>query len=101
MVTEYGMSDRLGPRTFGTRQEMVFLGKEISEQRDYSDRVAQEIDEEVHNRIQRAHATARRILDDNAAKLKQLAELLIEKETLGEDEINALLGAPEAQPAAT
>jgi len=101
MVTEYGMSDRLGPRTFGTRQEMVFLGKEISEQRDYGDQVAQQIDEEVHSRIQRAHTTARRILDNNAEKLKQLAELLIEKETLGEDEINGLFAAPETQPAAT
>ena len=101
MVTEYGMSDRLGPRTFGQRQEMVFLGREISEQRDYSDSVAQEIDEEVHNRIQRAHATARRILEDNAAKLQQLAELLIEMETVGEEEIAKLFGAPETQPVTT
>ncbi len=101
MVTEYGMSDRLGPRTFGQRQEMIFLGKEISEQRDYSDRVAQEIDEEVHNRIQRAHIAAKRILEVNAVKLQQLAELLIEMETVGEDELNNLLGARETRPLAT
>jgi len=60
MVTEYGMSDKLGPRTFGQRQELVFLGREISEQRDYSDKIAQEIDEEVHSIMQRAYSTAKK-----------------------------------------
>ena len=99
MVTEYGMSDRLGPRTFGQRQEMVFLGREISEHRDYGDQVAQEIDEEVHHRIQRAYATAKKLLEQNFAKLQQLANLLIEKETIVEEDIAAVLGEPATQPA--
>jgi cell division protease FtsH len=65
MVTEYGMSEKLGPRTFGQRQELVFLGREISEQRDYSDKVAQEIDEEVHGIIDRAYTTAKQALTGN------------------------------------
>ncbi|MQY56043.1 MAG: ATP-dependent zinc metalloprotease FtsH [Dehalococcoidia bacterium] len=90
MVTEYGMSDKLGPRTFGQRQELVFLGREISEQRDYSDKTAQEIDEEVHDIIQRAYNTAKKILTKNKAKLKQIAEELIAHETLEEPALNKL-----------
>ncbi len=90
MVTEYGMSDKLGPRTFGQRQELVFLGREISEQRDYSDKTAQEIDEEVHDIIQRAYDTAKKILTKNKAKLKQIAEELIAHETLEESALNKL-----------
>jgi cell division protease FtsH len=98
MVTEYGMSDKLGPRTFGQRQELIFLGREISEQRDYGEKVAQEIDEEVHNIIQRAYNTAKKILTENRARLKQLAEQLILKETLEEPELNKLFEglAPQA-----
>lgn len=99
MATEFGMSDRLGPRTFGQRQELIFLGKEISEQRDYGDEVAQQIDADVHNRIQRAHEAARKILEDNFAKLQQLAEMLIEKETVVEADIAALFDTPQPQPA--
>jgi cell division protease FtsH len=90
MVTEYGMSKKLGPRTFGQRQELVFLGREISEQRDYSDKIAQEIDEEVYSIIQRAYDTAKKILTENKAKLKQLAEELIAHETLDEFELNKI-----------
>ena len=98
MVIEYGMSDKLGPRTFGQRQELIFLGREISEQRDYGEKVAQEIDEEVHNIIQRAYNTAKKILTENKARLKQLAEQLIFKETLEEPELNKLFEglAPQA-----
>lgn len=99
MVTEWGMSDRLGPRTFGQKQEMVFLGKEISEHRDYSDQVAQQIDEEVHGRIQRAHSTARKLLEENVAKLQQLADLLIEKETIVEEDIASVFGPLAVRPA--
>jgi cell division protease FtsH len=101
MVTEFGMSDRLGPRTFGQRQELVFLGKEISEQRDYSDNVAQQIDEDVHNRIQRAYGAARKILEENFSKLQQLADLLIEKETVVEEDIASLFDAPKTPAAAS
>ena len=90
MVTEYGMSEKLGPRTFGQKQELVFLGREISEHQDYSDKIAQVIDEEVHNIIQHAYNTTKKILTEHKAKLTQLAERLIADETLEEDELNKL-----------
>ena len=65
MVTDFGMSDKLGPRTFGDKQEMVFLGREISEQKDYGDKIADAIDEEVNKIIQQAHKTADGILGEN------------------------------------
>jgi cell division protease FtsH len=99
MVTEYGMSEKLGPRTFGQRQELIFLGREISEQRDYSDKIAQEIDEEVHNIIQRAYDTAKQVLTANKEKLKQLAQELIAHETLDEPELNKILEGLAPQPA--
>jgi cell division protease FtsH len=98
MVTEYGMSEKLGPRTFGQRQELVFLGREISEQRDYSDKIAEEIDEEVHNIIQRAYKTTRKILTANKEKLKQLAEELIAHETLDEPELDKIFEGLAPQP---
>jgi cell division protease FtsH len=98
MVTEYGMSEKLGPRTFGQRQELVFLGREISEQRDYSDKIAQEIDEEVHNIIQRAYNTAKKILTANKEKLNQLAKELIAHETLDEPELNKIFEGLAPQP---
>lgn len=98
MVTEYGMSEKLGPRTFGQRQELVFLGREISEQRDYSDKIAQEIDEEVHNIIQRAYNTAKKILTTNTEKLNQLAKELIAHETLDEPELDKIFEGLAPQP---
>ena len=65
MVTDFGMSEKLGPRTFGHKEELVFLGREIAEQRDYSDKVAEQIDDEVHNIIQQAHELARKTLTEN------------------------------------
>jgi cell division protease FtsH len=82
MVTDYGMSDKLGPRTFGHKEEMVFLGREISEQRDYSEEVARQIDEEVQSIINTAHNLAREILTKNKRKLDLLAKALITRETL-------------------
>lgn len=101
MVTEYGMSDKLGPRTFGQRQELVFLGREISEQRDYSDKIAQDIDEEVHNIIQRAYNTAKKILSEHKAKLKEIAEQLIARETLEEEDLKKLFEGLTPQPASS
>ena len=102
MVTVYGMSDKLGPRTFGNKQEMVFLGREISEQRDYGDKIADLIDEEVHNIIQQAHETARDMLSKNKQKLTSLAEKLITRETLEGKELEAIFNeivpAPQPEP---
>jgi len=94
MVTDFGMSDKLGPRTFGDKQEMVFLGREISEQKDYGDKVADTIDEEVSKIIRNAHRAAKRVLTENKPKLKHIAEELIAKETLEGDELEALFKEP-------
>jgi cell division protease FtsH len=91
MVTEYGMSDKLGPLTFGHKQELVFLGREIGEQRNYSEEVARSIDEEVRRLITDAHETALRILRENKDKLVNLASKLIEVETLEGKELQALV----------
>jgi cell division protease FtsH len=82
MVIDFGMSDKLGPRTFGHKEEMVFLGREISEQKDYGDKVADTIDSEVNKLIQNARETARKILTENKDKLIELTNKLIEQETL-------------------
>ena len=104
MVTRYGMSEKLGPRTFGKREELVFLGKELHEQRDYSDRVAEQIDEEVHGLIEKAYKTAQGLLKTNGSTLKRLAEYLLTNETVEGDDLQELLktpegGLPEAAPA--
>jgi cell division protease FtsH len=94
MVTRYGMSERLGPRTFGQKEELIFLGREISEQRDYSEKVAEEIDDEVRRIIDRAHDLARQILRDNRPKLDQLARKLMEVETLEGEQLAVLMESP-------
>ena len=107
MVTDFGMSSKLGPRTFGDRQELIFLGREISEQRDYSDKTADKIDKEVNSFINAAFGVARKILTENKDKLTQIAEALLEKETLEGEELEALLGEsvppppPEAKATST
>ena len=90
MVTQYGMSERLGPLTFGKKDEMVFLGREISEQRNYSDEVAAKIDAEVREIIDRAYERAKEALTTHRPVLDKLAELLIEKETIEGEEFEAL-----------
>jgi len=87
MVTEYGMSDAIGPRTLGQKQGEVFLGRDFSSQPDYSDAVAFEIDQEVRQLIDEAHDVALEILTTRRPKLDALATLLIERETLGRDEV--------------
>ena len=104
MVTRYGMSEKLGPRTFGKREELVFLGKEIAERRDYSDTVAETIDEEVRSLIDNAHQTARRLLSSHKANLTAIAKYLISNETVEGEALDKLLkgpsqGLPDATPA--
>ena len=91
MVCEFGMSEKLGPMTFGKKQELVFLGREISEQRDYSEAMAQEIDREVRRFIDEAHSRAREILTTYRDKLIALAKRLIEEETIESAELEAML----------
>ena len=90
MITRFGMSKKLGPRTFGKREEMVFLGREISEQRDYSDNVAEQIDDEVRSLIENAYGTAMRILKENKEKLDDVSKYLIENETIEEEDVPGL-----------
>ncbi|MCW5852458.1 MAG: AAA family ATPase, partial [Anaerolineae bacterium] len=106
MVTQYGMSQKLGPITFGEKEEMVFLGREIGEQRNYSEAVAEEIDGEVKDIVTEAYETARRILTDHRDKLDAIAKRLMEVETLDFQEFITLMGgtaqqeqAPIATPA--
>jgi cell division protease FtsH len=91
MIKRYGMSESLGPRTFGKREELIFLGREISEQRDYSDKVAEEIDDEVKDLINMAYRRAEEILVIHKPKLVRLAEHLIEHETVTGEALNRLL----------
>jgi cell division protease FtsH len=99
MVTRYGMSDKLGPMTFGQKEELVFLGKEIGEQRDYSEAVAQEIDIEVRKIIHKAHERARKVLTRHREQLDRIAQRLIEVETLNADQFAALFeGDSEKKP---
>ena len=96
MVTRYGMSEKLGPRTFGKREELVFLGREISEQRDYSDSVAEIIDDEVHRLIDKAYKTAKSLLVTHKEKLSRLSAYLLENETAEGDVLKGLFETPPA-----
>ena len=102
MVTRYGMSERLGPRTFGKREELVFLGREISEQRNYSDKVAEIIDDEVRSLISGAYESAKHQISSNIAKLTQLSQYLISHETIESEVLQELFRTPPpATPDAT
>jgi cell division protease FtsH len=90
MVTEFGMSDKLGPLSFGKRDEMIFLGRSMGEQRDYSDEVARTIDEEVRAIIDKAYERATEVLTTHRDKLIALAEKLVAEETVDGDAFEAL-----------
>jgi cell division protease FtsH len=90
MVTEFGMSDKLGPLSFGKRDEMVFLGRSMGEQRDYSDEVARTIDEEVRAIIDKAYERATEVLTTHRDKLTALAEKLVAEETVDAEAFEAL-----------
>lgn len=93
MIKRYGMSEALGPRTFGKREELVFLGREISEERDYSDKVAEEIDEEVKRILHTAYQQAEEVLVSHKPKLVHIAEYLIEHEVVSGEALNRLFNA--------
>ncbi len=90
MVTEYGMSEKLGPLSFGKRDEMIFLGRDIAEQRNYSDEVAKQIDEEVRAIIDRAYERAFDVLTTNRERLDRLAAKLVAEETVDSPDFEAL-----------
>ncbi len=90
LVTEFGMSEKLAPRTFGEREELIFLGKEIHEQRDYSEKIAEIIDQEINHFITEATKTAREIIKRKKEKLEKIVKILLEKETIEKEEFEAI-----------
>ncbi|MCC6315496.1 MAG: ATP-dependent zinc metalloprotease FtsH [Thermomicrobiales bacterium] len=98
MVTEFGMSAALGPLAYGKKDELVFLGREISEQRNYSDEVAYRIDQEISRLVGESHERAKAILTAHADKLEAIAELLIREETIEGEELESLFDTPRPQP---
>lgn len=91
MVTRYGMSDKLGARTFGEREEMIFLGREIHEQVDYSDKTAEDIDLEIKKLIDEAQKRAKEILAANREKMENMVAVLLEKETIEQEDIKKIM----------
>ena len=90
MVTKYGMSDKLGPRVFGTGSDEVFIGKDFNRTRDYSEHIAAMIDEEVSGIIDNAYKTCIKLLEENMDKLHEVAKALLEKEKLEADEFKEI-----------
>jgi cell division protease FtsH len=90
LIMQYGMSDVLGPRTFGKREELIFLGREITEQRDYSEKIAELIDKEINKLITQAIKTAKNIIKKKQSKLKEIVANLMKKETLEKEEFEAI-----------
>lgn len=91
IVTQFGMDEKLGPRTFGQKDEMVFLGKEIHERRDYSEKTAETIDTEISNYIHNALKTAEKTINDNKEKIEKIVAVLVDKETIEKEEFEKLL----------
>ena len=91
MVCEWGMSDKLGPLTFGKKEEEIFLGREITARRDFSEQVALEIDHEVKRLIVEAYERTKRMLTEHIHTLRALAEALLEKEVLDSLEIDQII----------
>jgi len=94
MVTRLGMSDKLGPMVYGQKEELIFLGREISEQRDYSETVAEQIDNEVRRLVGDAYKQARQILVEYRDKLDAVASRLLEIETLSREEFEKIFPSP-------
>jgi cell division protease FtsH len=102
MVTEWGMSEKLGPLAFGTKEELVFLGRDLGEQRNYSDETAGEIDQEVHSLVDNAYLTAKKVLTLRRHTLQALADHLIQVESMERKEMDVVIQqVEEEQPAAS
>ncbi|MEK6775648.1 MAG: ATP-dependent zinc metalloprotease FtsH [bacterium] len=91
MICEWGMSDKLGPVTFGKKEEQIFLGREISQHRDYSEATAVEIDSEVRRVVNECHDEARRLLQENIGTLKRIAETLLDIEVLNAEQLDEIM----------
>ncbi|MCY4526974.1 MAG: hypothetical protein OXB89_10260, partial [Anaerolineaceae bacterium] len=95
MVTQYGMSELLGPRTFGSSQTSVFLGREFGEQRDYSEKTAEQIDQEMKRLVETGEQRGREILTEYRQKLDELVGVLMERETLDREAFERLMEGEE------
>lgn len=98
MVTEFGMSRTLGPLAFGKKDELVFLGREISEQRNYSDQVAFQIDQEIRELVETGHRRAKEVIEGHIDTLEAIAQLLVREETIEGEELEALFDSPRPMP---
>ena len=100
MVCEWGMSEKLGPLSFGKKEEQIFLGREFAQHRDYSEETAVLIDDEVARLASDAYERAKKILEDNVDTLHALAQALLERETLVESDIDAIVAGDAPAPRA-
>lgn len=91
LVTQFGMDEKLGPRTFGEKEEMIFLGKEIHERRDYSEKTAELIDEAISEYISQAQKTATKLINDHKDKMEKIVAVLLERETIEKDEFEKIM----------
>lgn len=98
LITKYGMSEKFGPIAFGKTQEMIFLGREISTEKNYSEHIAFEIDQEVQKLIRRSHDAAKKIIKKQKKALDAIATQLMEKETIERDEFDALMKKHKSRP---
>ena len=92
LITDFGMSETLGPRTFGAKEEMIFLGREIHEQRDYSEKIAEQIDKEISDFIDKAAHQAKGIIRAKRKDLENIVEVLLKKETIERGEFEKIVG---------
>jgi len=97
LITDFGMSESLGPRTFGEKDEMIFLGREIHEQRDYSEKVAEQIDKEISNFIDKAVHQAKGLIKSKHEFLEKTVAELMAKETLEKEEFEKIVGEKEKE----
>ncbi|MBM4306702.1 MAG: cell division protein FtsH, partial [Deltaproteobacteria bacterium] len=95
MVCEWGMSEKLGPMAFGQREEQIFLGREITQHRDYSEETAQLIDSEIRAIVTRSYEKAKEIIQGNMETLHRLANTLLEKEVLDGNQIDRIIKGEE------
>lgn len=101
MIMKYGMNDELGWRTLGKREEMIFLGKEIHEQSDYSEKTAEKIDDQIDKMLKEAQIRAAKILKDHKAEFIKVAQILLEKESIEKDEFVQIVGNRQKEDSAS
>ncbi|MDD2258118.1 MAG: ATP-dependent zinc metalloprotease FtsH [Patescibacteria group bacterium] len=97
LVTDFGMSEKMGPRTFGEKEEMIFLGREIHEQRDYSEKIAEQIDEEIKNFINQASVKTQELIADKRVYIEKVVAVLLEEETIERERFLSLMSEEDSE----